>query len=84
MYFLNKISIRFCLIVLLVSSACCLQAEENESYYYCTDTGGCGYEENCRASYIAPAVALTTIAVVAIVAVAVQNPKGSSSSHFHN
>ncbi len=46
-----------------------------------TDTGGCGYEECCRASSLAPAIALGAIAVVAIVAVAVQNTSGHGHCH---
>lgn len=47
---------------------------------YAESLGGCGYQESCRSPYIAPAVALGTIALVAIIAVAVQN---SSHSHGH-
>ena len=47
---------------------------------YCSDVGGCGYEECCASPCIAPAIALGTIALVAIIAVAVQN---SSHGHGH-
>ena len=59
-----------------------LGAHPNEEYYY-ADTGGCGYEECCRASCLAPAVALGTIALVAIIAVAVQNSNSGGSDHAH-
>ncbi len=49
-----------------------LQAEEE-----CYSCGDC-YQECCTAPSFAPAVALTTVAFVAIVAVAVQN-----SNNFH-
>lgn len=40
---------------------------------YCSSVAGCGYEE-CRTSpCLTPAIALGTIALVAIIAVAVQN-----------
>lgn len=49
----------------------------------CADNGGCGYNECCRTSSLAPAIALGTIAIVAIVAVAVQNTSGHSHCHVH-
>lgn len=50
----------------------------------CTDNGGCGYDDCCRTSSLAPAIALGTIALVAIIAVAVQNTSGHSHCHSHN
>ncbi len=47
---------------------------------YAESAGGCGYQESCRSPYIAPAIALGTIALVAIIAVAVQN---SHHGHGH-
>ncbi|CRX38015.1 hypothetical protein [Estrella lausannensis] len=44
-------------------------------------TGGCGYEECRRASCLAPCIALGTIALVAIVAIAVQK---SHHGHGHS
>lgn len=49
----------------------------------CVDNGGCGYDECCRSSSLAPAIALGTIAIIAIVAVAVQNTSGHSHCHSH-
>jgi len=46
-------------------------------------TGGCGYEECRRASCLAPAIALGTIALVAIIAIAVQKSH-SGHGHSHN
>jgi hypothetical protein len=60
-----------------ICSTASLKAEE-----YCTDNGGCSFESCCRSSSLAPAIALGTIAVIAIVAVAVQNTSGHS--HCHN
>ena len=45
-----------------------------------SDTGGCGYAECRQAPCLTPAIALGTIALVAIVAVALQE---SHSSHGH-
>lgn len=45
---------------------------------YCADNGGCGYNDCCRTSSLAPAIALGTIVVVAVVAVLVQNTSGSA------
>lgn len=51
---------------------------------YSSSTGGCGYVECRRAPCITPAVALGTIALVAIIAVAVQNSQGRGAhSHGH-
>ncbi len=47
---------------------------------YCVDGGGYGYASCRRAPCIAPAIALGTIALIAIIAVAVQN---SSHGHGH-
>jgi len=63
----------------MMSSSVNVQAEE-----YCCPTGGCGYEECCRSTSLAPAIALGTIAIIAIVAVAVQNTSGHSHCHAHN
>lgn len=57
------------------SSAGKLEAQE-----YITDMGGYGYEDSRRAPSIAPAVALGTIAIAAIIAVALQN---TSHGHGH-
>jgi hypothetical protein len=66
------------LMTLLFSSLTSLDAEE-----YCADNGGCGYTESCRTSSLAPAIALGTIAVAAIVAIAVQNTSGHAHCHSH-
>jgi hypothetical protein len=50
---------------------------------YVSDAGGCGYSDCCRTTSLAPAIALGTIAVVAIVAVALQNTSGHSHCHVH-
>lgn len=44
-----------------------------------SSNGGVGYEESRRAPSIAPAVALGTVALIAIIAVAIQN----SNDHKH-
>lgn len=49
----------------------------------CTHTGGCGYQECRRAPCITPAVAFATIALIAIIAIAVQN-SGGVGAHSHN
>jgi hypothetical protein len=46
-----------------------------------TNAGGCGYAECCRAPSVIPAIALGTIALVAIVAVAVQNQGHGNHGH---
>jgi hypothetical protein len=58
-------------------SKACAQTE------YCVDNGGCGYDEICRTSTLAPAIALGTIALVAIIALAIQNTTGHAHCHTH-
>ncbi len=48
----------------------------------CTNTGGCGYQECRRAPCITPAVAFATIALIGIIAIAVQN-SGGVGAHAH-
>ena len=73
----NKILSLAAALAMLTSSGNLIAAE------YCIDNGGCGYDDSCRTSSLAPAIALGTIVVVAIVAVAVQNTSGHSHCHFN-
>lgn len=57
-----------------------LSSHKAEAAYYSSDCGGCGYEECRQSPCLTPAIALGTIALVAIVAVALQD---SHSSHGH-
>ncbi len=50
---------------------------------YATNCGGCGYTECQEAPCLAPAIALGTIALVAIIAVAIQNHSKSGHAHSH-
>lgn len=61
-------------------SLSCHTAEADE---YCANVGGYGYQECRESPCLTPAIALGTIALVAIVAVALQDSK-SSHSHCHN
>ena len=55
----------------------------NAAEYY-ESAGGCGYEECRRAPAMAPAIALGTIAIIAIIAIAVQNSSGKGGhGHCH-
>lgn len=54
-----------------------------EAVSYVTDTGGYAYDESRAATNIAPAIALGTVAIVAVIAIAVQNSHESSSIHGH-
>lgn len=51
-----------------------------EAAVFSSDCGGCGYEECRQSPCLTPAIALGTIALVAIIAVALQD---SHSSHGH-
>lgn len=78
MKLVKKLIASAALLAMLSTSANDLHADE-----YCVDNGGCGYENCCRSCSLAPAIALGTIAIVAIVAVAVQNTSGHSHCHSH-
>lgn len=72
----------------LASTVCIPLQDKLEAVTYVTDTGGFAYDESRAATQLAPAIALGTVALVAIVALAVQNShdsssSSSSSSHFH-
>lgn len=54
-----------------------------EAQEYCYDTAGCGYEQCCQAPCLTPAIALGAIALVAIIAVAVQNSSHHGHGHCH-
>lgn len=79
MRLLKKFIASAALLAMIGSTSNGLNADE-----YCVDNGGCGYANCCRSSSLAPAIALGTIAVIAIVAVAVQNTSGHSHCHSHN
>ncbi len=54
-----------------------------EAVTYVTDTGGYAYDESRAATNIAPAIALSTVALVAVIAIAVQNSHDSTTVHGH-
>jgi hypothetical protein len=49
---------------------------------YVTDTGGYAYDESRAVTNLAPAIALGTVAIVGIIAIAVQNTHDHSSSSY--
>ncbi|ADI37967.1 putative membrane protein [Waddlia chondrophila 2032/99] len=67
-------------ILLTCSSMLCLNT--SEGIEYCTDTGGCAYEDAYQSCCIAPAIAFALVAIAGIIAVGVHNR--SSSSHTTN
>lgn len=75
----RKLIVFSTLTAMMFSLAAPLNAQE-----YCVDNGGCGYNECCRTSSLAPAIALGTIALIAIVIIAVQNTSGSAHCHAHH
>lgn len=64
-----------------LTAALCLFCQKGEAVTYVTDTGGYAYDESRAATNLAPAIALGTVVVVAIIAIAVQNSHHSSHSH---
>lgn len=67
-------------LIALCATVAMLSCHTAEAANYSSDCGGCGYEECRQTPCLTPAIALGTIAVVAIVAVALQD---SHSSHGH-
>lgn len=75
------------LLILLCMGFVLYPAHKSEAVAYVTDTGGYAFDESRAAVNLAPAIALGTIAIVGIIAIAVQNSHGkrsssSSSSHY--
>lgn len=60
-----------------------LSTRQLEAVTYVTDTGGYAYDESRAVTNLAPAIALGTVAIVGIIAIAVQNSHESSSSSAH-
>lgn len=59
-----------------------LSSHSAEAQEYFSATGGYGYQESRQSGYLAPAIALGTIALVAIIAVALQDSHGGHG-HSH-
>jgi len=49
---------------------------------YCTDTGGCAYEDTYQSCCLAPAIAFALIAIAGIIAVGVHNRSHSDHAHM--
>lgn len=73
-----KLSKKFVALIAAAALFSATAGHADECYY---DNGGCAYDDCCRTTSLAPAIALGAIALVAIIAVAVQNTSGSSHSH---
>lgn len=76
-------SLRKFLVLTLFLATLCSSSNHLQAEVACIDNGGCAYEEACRTSSLAPAIALGAIALIAIIAVAVQNTSGHSHCHSH-
>lgn len=72
---------KFLAILTLVALSC---AHVNSAQAEVRDMNGKGYIASRGAPSLTPAIALGTIAVVAIVAVALQHTGGHSSTHAHS
>lgn len=64
---------------LIAQNRACLREPE-----YVTGAGGYGYEQARRVPSLAPAIALGTIALVAIIAMALENSHHHGHSHSHS
>jgi hypothetical protein len=63
-----------------VTAMLSLPTQSLDAVSYVTDTGGYAYDESRAVTNLAPAIALGTVAIVGIIAIAVQNSHGHSSS----
>ncbi len=67
--------------ITLLTCTAMLSFSSSEGIEYCTDTGGCAYEDAYQSCCIAPAIAFALVAIAGIIAVGVHNRSGSSHSH---
>lgn len=70
-------------VLILLFAMIGLSIQKIEAITYVTDTGGYAYDEARAVTNLAPAIALGTVAIVGIIAIAVQNSHGHSSSSSH-
>lgn len=73
---MKKLIGSFALFAMLLGTSPC----ELEAVEFSSTIGGCGYEDSVRAPVMAPAIALGTLAIVAIIAIAMTN---SNTAHGH-
>jgi len=87
MTFEKKMMVLATAFAMLGTSASNLQADFADVCYdaapCCVEDTGCGYDQCCTSSSLAPAITLGAIAIVAIIAVAVQDP-GGHHNHGHS
>lgn len=67
--------------IVLMTCASMLSMQSSDGIEYCTDTGGCAYEDAYQSCCIAPAIAFALVAIAGIIAVGVHNRSSSSHSH---
>jgi hypothetical protein len=77
-------SLKSAAILVTLTALISISARNLTAQEYQTDCGGYGYEQSRRVPSLAPAIALGTVAIVAIVAVACQNNGHSSHAHAHD
>jgi hypothetical protein len=75
---LKKIAATGTLMAMALTSTNQLQAQE-----YCSQVAGCGYEESYCCPSMTPYILLGTIAVVAIIVLAVSNSHHKHHGHCH-
>ena len=71
------------IIALVALVAMCGSAIPANAQEYVSEVAGSGYEEGRRSPSLTPAVALGAIALIAIIAVAVQNSSHGGGCHGH-
>ena len=76
--------LKFTLVFTIFFTLIGMSARDLTAQEYSTDAGGYGYEQARRVPSLAPAIALGTVAIVAIIAVACQNNGHSSHAHAHD
>lgn len=64
----------------IITALTSISTQQLEAVAYVTDCGGYAYDESRAATNLAPAIALGTVAIVGIIAIAVQNSHDHHSS----
>lgn len=77
--FFKKIGLQILLFAIVIA----MPLGQLDAVSYVTDTGGYAYDQSRAVTNLAPAIALGTVAIVGIIAIAVQNSHDHSSSSSH-
>lgn len=72
------------IVITALLALCGMFSHQLEAVSYVTDTGGYAYDESRAVTNLAPAIALGTVAIVGIIAIAVNNSHDHHSSSSYS